>query len=119
MLQASEKIENTFTKAIRGIIWETLKNPGYFHPSFIPTMVKGYLFGDPYCLGSRLAGREVSRIDLFDYIEWNEDEIISRIKNELQWESPQNLASTWRFDCHVGHLKELLYLKTIGMTETR
>jgi hypothetical protein len=112
-----EKTENTFIKAITAIIQETLKNPGYYHPIFIPTLIKGYLFGDPYCLGSRFVGRDVSRIDLFHYIEWNEDEIISRIKSELYWESPQKLSSTWRFDCHVGHLKEFLYFKTIGMTE--
>ena len=114
---SDEKIENTFIKAISGIIWETLKNPGYYHPIFIPTLIKGYLFGDPYCVGSRLLGKSVLRIDLFDYIEWNEDEILSRIRNELQWDSPHNLPCTWRFDCHVGHLKEFLYLKTIGMTE--
>jgi hypothetical protein len=114
---SDEKFENSFTKAITGIIRETLKNPGYYHPIFIPTLIKGYLFGDPYCIGSRFVGRDVSRIDLFNYIEWNEDEIISRIKSELHWESPKNLASSWRFDCYVGHLKEFLYLKTIGMTE--
>jgi len=116
-VSSDEKIENTFVKAITGIISETIKNPGYYHPAFIPTLMKGYLFGDPYCLGSRLLGREVSRIELFNYIEWNEDEILSRIRNELHWDSPHNLPSTWRFDCHVGHLKEFLYLKTIGMTE--
>jgi hypothetical protein len=114
---SDEKIENSFAKAILGIILETSKNPAYYHPSFIPTLIKGYLFGDPYCPGSRFFGRDVSKIDLFQYIEWNENEIISRIKNELDWDSPHDLASTWRFDCYVGHLKEYLYLKTIGVTE--
>jgi hypothetical protein len=114
---SDEKIENSFIKAITGIIQETLKNPAYYHPVFIPTLIKGYLFADPYCLGSRVVGRGISRFELFNYIEWNENEIISRIKNELQWESPKNLPSTWRFDCRVGHLKEFLYHKTLGMTE--
>jgi hypothetical protein len=114
---SEEKIENTFVKAITGIIWETMKNPGYYHPIFIPTLIKGYLFGDPYCLGSRFFGKDVSRIDLFNYIEWNEEEVLSRIRDELYWDSPHNLQGTWRFDCHIGHLKEFLYLKTIGMTE--
>jgi hypothetical protein len=111
------RVENSSIQAITCIIKDTIKNPGYYHPSYIPTMIKGYLFLNPYSLGPRLVGRKVSRIDLFNYIEWNEDEIISRIKSELHWESPQNLTSTWRFDCYVGHLKEFLYLKTIGMTE--
>jgi hypothetical protein len=114
---SDEKIENSFIKAISGIIRETAKNPAYYHPICIPTMIKGYLYGDPYCLGSRISGRGLLKIDLFNFIQWNEDEILSRIKNEVNWNAPQNLPSTWRFDCHVGHLKELLYLKTIGMTE--
>lgn len=114
---ASDDRENSFFTAINGIFKETIKNPGYYHPNCIPTIIKGYLFRDPYCLGSRIIGRNISRIDLFHYIEWNEDEIISRIKNELDWDSPKNLPGTWRFDCNIGHLKEFLYLKTIGITE--
>jgi hypothetical protein len=114
---SDEKMETSFIKAITGIIQETLKNPAYYHPVFIPTMIKGYLFADAYCIGSRVVGRGISRFELFKYIEWNEKEIISRIKNELHWESPKNLPSTWRFDCRVGHLKEFLYQKTLGMTE--
>ena len=114
---SNEKIENSFTKALTGIILETMKNPGYYHPVCIPTLMKGYFFGDPYCIGTRILGRDISRIDLFQYIEWHEDEILSRIRNELDWDSPHDLSGTWRFDCHVGHLKEFLYLETIGMTE--
>jgi hypothetical protein len=116
-VSSDEKIENSFIKALPGIIWETLKNPGYYHPFCIPTLVKGYLFGDPYTIGSKIWGRNVSRIDIFNYIEWHEDEILSRIRNELDWDSPHDLAGTWRWDCHVGHLKEFLYLEAIGMTE--
>jgi hypothetical protein len=116
-VSSDEKIENSFIKAITGIVRETIKNPAYYHPICIPTMIKGYLFGDPYCLGSRTFGRGLLKIDLFHYIQWNEDEILTRIINEVHWESPKNLPSTWRFDCRAGHLKELLYLKTIGMTE--
>jgi hypothetical protein len=53
----------------------------------------------------------------FHYIEWNEEEILSRLRSELKWESPKQFASTWRFDCKVGHVKDLLYIKTLGLTE--
>jgi len=114
---SEEKVENSFIKCGVGILRETIKNPAYYNPVFIPTLIKGYLFGDPYCLGSKVYGWNISRIDLFHYLEWNENEIISRIRNELSWESPQDLSSTWRFDCLVGHLKEYLYQKLIGVTE--
>jgi hypothetical protein len=27
------------------------------------------------------------------------------------------LNSSWRFDCRVGHMKDLMYMSTIGLTE--
>ena len=114
---AYENAETTFTKDIFGILKENFKNLAYSKPRFIPTMVKGYLFGNPYTIGSRFFGHNVMRIDLFFFIEWNEQEVLSRIKSELNWDYPHKLNSSWRFDCRVGHLKDFMYMKTIGMTE--
>ena len=114
---AYENPETTLIKDILGILKETSKNPTYFRPQFIPTMVKGYLFGNPYTIGSRLFGHNVTRIDLFFFIEWSEEEVLSRIKSELDWDYPHKLNSTWRFDCRIGHLKDFMYMKTMGMTE--
>jgi hypothetical protein len=54
---------------------------------------------------------------MFYYLEWNEEEILSRIRKELNWDSPEYLDSTWRFDCQVTLLKDLIYLKSFGITE--
>jgi len=116
-VSANESAETTFTKAIFGIARETSKNLSYFKPQFFPTIVKAYLFGDPYTIGSRLIGHNVSRIDLFFFVEWDEREVLSRIKSELNWDYPHRFNSSWRFDCRVGHLKDFMYMKTIGMTE--
>lgn len=116
-INSEEKIEDTFIKSIMGVLKETVRNPRYLHPICIPTMVKGYLFGDPYTLGSRVYGKHIQRIDLFHYLEWNENEIISRISSELKWDYPRKFASCWRFDCRIGHLKDFLYLSTLGLTE--
>jgi hypothetical protein len=80
-------------------------------------MAKGYLFGNQYAIGSRLFAGGITRIDLFHYLPWNEQEIITRIQSELDWDYPLKLNSTWRSDCRVGHLKDLMYMKTLGMTE--
>jgi hypothetical protein len=114
---ANESTETTLIKDIFGILKETSKNLSYFIPKFVPTAVKGYLFGNPYTIGSRIFGHNVARIDLFHYIEWDEEEVLFRIKTELNWDYPRKFSSPWRFDCRVGHLKDFMYLKTIGMTE--
>jgi hypothetical protein len=114
---ADEKAETTLIKEIFGILKETSKNLTYFRPRLIPAMLKGYLFGNPYALGSRIFGHNVTGIDLFFYIEWNEREVVSRIKSELTWDHPGESDSSWRFDCWVGHMKDFMYMGTLGMTE--
>jgi hypothetical protein len=80
-------------------------------------MIKGFLFANEYCFGSKVMGYSMDRIQLFDYIPWDENEVVSRISSELEWDYPKKLHSTWRFDCRVGHIRDYMYLKTIQMTE--
>jgi len=112
-----QSYESTFIRSLSGILKETFKNPTYYHPMCILPLIKGYLYGDPYSLGPRLFAPDKKFIDLYHYIPWKEKEVISRIKSELKWDSPQKFKSNWRFDCRIGHLKDLLYMKTIKMTE--
>jgi hypothetical protein len=112
-----QSYESTFIRSLLGIIQETIKNPSYYHPLCISTLIKGYLYGDPYALGPRIFASNIKFIDLFHYIPWEENQVISRIKSELNWDYPRKFKSNWRFDCKVGHLKDFLYMKTIKMTE--
>jgi len=112
-----EERKNKFKKAFVGIIAEISKNPGFFHPICIPTMIKGYLFANEYCPGSKLLGYKIDKIQLFDYIPWDEKEVVSRISSELNWDYPKKFQSTWRFDCRVGHIRDYMYLNTLQMTE--
>jgi hypothetical protein len=116
-VSGDEDREHKFKKAFTGIVSEISRNPGFFHPVCIPTMVKGYLFANEHCLGSKILGYKMDRIQLFDYIPWREEEVISRISSEVEWDYPRKLASTWRFDCRIGHLRDYMYLKTLQMTE--
>lgn len=104
-------------KMFGGLANELLKNPSYCHPMCIPTMITGFLYGNPYGLGPRYFSPGIEFIDIFHYIPWREEEVLSRIKQELKWESPGRFNSSWRFDCRVGHLKDFLYMKTLKMTE--
>ncbi len=114
---ADEGAERALIKEIFGILKQTSGNRAYFKPQFIPCLIKGYLFGHPYALGSRLLGRGITGIDLFFYLEWNEQEVLSRIRSELDWDYPRRSNSSWRFDCRIGHMKDFMYMKTLGMTE--
>ncbi len=109
--------ELSFITSLYGIVRETMKNPSYYHPMCIPTIVKGYLYGNPYAIGPRFFASDKTFIDLFHYIPWKEEEVESRLKAELGWDYPHKFKSSWRFDCKIGHLKDFLYMKTLNMTE--
>jgi len=95
---------------------EILKNPAYFRPTIILTLMKSYLLS-PYSIGLRLFWPNITWVEMFNYIEWNEQEIMSKIKAELDWKSPPEIKSTWRFDCRVKHLVDFMYVETLGMTD--
>ena len=96
---------------------EILKNSAYFSPSIILALMKAFLFGNPYSIGIRLFWPDITWVELFNYVEWDEQEILSRIKSELDWDSPPELKSSWRFDCRVKHLVDFMYMKTLNMTD--
>ncbi len=107
----------SYSRNIFGLLKEGFRNWRYLNPRYLPQTVLGYLFGNQYAPGSRLYGGDIKRIDLFHYIPWREEEVIDRIRAELDWECPADANSSWRFDCRIGHLKDFMYLKTLGMTE--
>jgi hypothetical protein len=104
-------------KMFGGLANEVLNNPSYCHPMCIPTMITGFLYGNPYSFGPRFFSPNIEFIDIFHYIPWREEDVLSRIKQELKWESPGRFSSSWRFDCRLSHLKDFLYMKTLNMTE--
>ena len=112
-----ENLRSTYLKNIKGILKESLKNCSYLTPKYLPDLFKGYLFANQYAVGSRLYSSNIERIDLFHFIRWDEKKIILRITEELNWDYPRKLNSTWRFDCKIGHLKDYMYMKTLAMTE--
>ena len=109
-------ISTYFLNAFR-LAKEALSNMSYLKPHFLPITVKGYLFGNQYSIGSRLLGMKLDKIDLFHYLPWDEDVVLFRIQNELDWKKPAHLHSTWRFDCRLSHLKDFMYMMTLGVTE--
>jgi hypothetical protein len=110
-------LKKAYFANIAALFRESLKNLSYLNPRYLPVTLKGYLFSNQYAIGSRLFSGNIKGIDFFHYLPWDENKIISRIQNELDWDYPKNLNSTWRFDCKIAHLKDFMYLKTLGITE--
>ncbi|MFC2156099.1 hypothetical protein ACFLRB_06395, partial [Acidobacteriota bacterium] len=55
-----------------------------------------------YAVGSKFLERKITLLDMFFYLEWSEEDVLSRIRKELNWNSPEYLNSTWRFDCQLS-----------------
>jgi hypothetical protein len=53
----------------------------------------------------------------YTHIRWNENNVISIIKNELKWEKNPEVNSTWRGDCDLAILKSYLYKRTLGFND--
>jgi len=112
-----EERKNKFKKAFPALLRELVKNPGYFSPACLLTMIEGYLFANEHGIGSRIMGYNMDRIQLFEYIPWVEEEVISRITSELKWDYPHEYGGTWRFDCKIGHVREYMSHITLKMSE--
>lgn len=110
-------LKRTYWANFRGLARETFQNPAFVRPSLLPVTLKGYLFSNPNAIGSRLMGRGIRFVDYFHFVPWERNRVLNRIRSELDWDSPQNWHSDWRFDCQIAHLKDYLYLKMLGVTE--
>ena len=84
---------------------------------YLSLTARGYLFAAPHSIGSRIVGRGIERLDIFHFIEWNEEHLISTISSEMGWNRRADGPSTWRTHCMVSCLKDAMYVKTMGMTE--
>ena len=54
---------------------------------------------------------------LYEYIRWEEAEILRVIGQELNWRKPDWWPTTWRSDCKIHFIKEYLYKATLGFTK--
>jgi glucosamine--fructose-6-phosphate aminotransferase (isomerizing) len=96
---------------ILGFLTETVRNPYYIlSPSCSIAFAREFFY--------RFLHKSNSKVmPLFRFIEWNEETLLSVIKNELQWKSPSNISSSWRSDCKIHVLRQYLYLETLGFTK--
>jgi len=116
-ISPDESWEKTYSKSFLGVFKEVVRNMGYLHPAHFSTLLKSYFFGDTYALGMRWFQHRIHILDLFYYRPWNEEEILKRIRTEINWNAPIDVPSTWRWDCDGAFLKDYIHMTLVGATE--
>lgn len=100
---------------IRGVE-ELIKNPRYLNKDTLLTTLLAYIYLDSKSPFVKLFYPKQQKIDIFYYVDWDEDMVIDTI-TKYGWKKPDNEKSTWRFDCWVGKMKDYIYYSNYGFTE--
>jgi hypothetical protein len=98
---------------------ELLLNPRYLVCCSWSMIGKMYLMAGHTSPYLRWKYGDITVLRLFDYIEWNEREVMTTIADHLGWQKSSEVASPWRFDCRLDYVRRLMYEMTIGVSELR
>jgi len=94
--------------------WEFLKNRHNYHWSVFNEYLGGafvYFFENLHKSG------DVDALGFYDYVYWNEKEVVSTVRDELGWEGAFDTTATWRVDDAAYPLIDYLYLRLVGFNE--
>lgn len=83
-----------------------IQNPAYINKSLIDS-IGGYL--SFYIIPHNY-------LRLFDYLEWNEQEVNRTLIDEYDWETSDETPSTWRIDDGTVPLSDYMYYMMSGLT---
>ncbi len=105
-----------------GFASQIASNPAYLtNPKVLSIYMKEYIFrwapSIRKIMTRKVAYPEMRVLEPFYYIDWNEEEIVSVIQNELNWEKCTYSGSSWRTDCEIATLKNYLYKQTLGFSK--
>lgn len=109
---------NKTLSLLTGLISEVFKNPRYFLKLRNAIIyIREYFYFFQQKLVMKLFYPNQKIVHLYEYIEWDEELILSTIRQELNWKQSSEDISSWRFDCRVSYLKNYLLSESIGFTE--
>ena len=111
MIRLAPNVLGRGLSVLGGTLVRLLRNPGYWHPSLLMSFCT-----EGIARFSRYFHVELTRVFLFNYIEWNEDEVLRTVQQECGWRKPDWSPTTWRSDCEYL-LKQYLYKQTLGFTK--
>jgi len=87
--------------------WQYLTNPHYINSSFFDTL---FAYFSTYI-------QKHNYVFLWHYIPWNEQKIVSTIKQKYNWESDGETVQTWRTDDGTSSFYNYIYYAMQGFTE--
>ncbi len=93
---------------------EYLKNTSSFKLPILKEYITGTLV---YFYESQLRPKGVKLVGFWDYIYWNESEILATVCNRLGWWGAADHTTTWRIDDSAYPLINYLYYRLVGFTE--
>ena len=100
-------------KLVTIFAWEFLKNIDHYRWSIISSYVSGTFV---YFFESLLKPSNVDTLGFYDYIYWNEKEILSTI-TKIGWKGADDTTATWRIDDMMYPLIDYIYLRLVGFNE--
>ncbi len=84
-----------------------LKNPRYINRSLADTMQATYA----------TYGRSHDYLQLFEWVEWDEDSVNRTLVDEYGWETDPTTTTTWRIGDGTAPFYNYVYWRTVGFTE--
>ena len=87
---------------------EFLLNPAYLNPSLVDT---AHAFYSTYFLPNQLL------TFLFDYVPWDEAQIMSTLRREYDWQVATDTEATWRIGDGTAAFYNYIYYTVAGFTE--
>jgi len=94
--------------------WEFLRNRYNYHWSVFNEYLGGAFV---YFFESLQKPDDVEALGFYDYIYWNEKDVVSTVVDELGWRGASDTAATWRVDDAAYPLIDYMYLKLVGFSE--
>jgi tRNA(Ile)-lysidine synthase TilS/MesJ len=88
-------------------IKQFIRNPAYINKSIIDTLFafySSYVLPDDY-------------LYLFHYLDWDENQILSKINEKFNWERETDTIATWRTDDGTAAFYNYIYMTMAGFTE--
>ncbi|MBW2975471.1 hypothetical protein KY366_07155 [Candidatus Woesearchaeota archaeon] len=65
----------------------------------------------------RLLHPKTNLIHFYDYVRFDEDNMMATLTSNTGWKVPEDAPYSWRFNCRIKLIKDILYLCLLGFTE--